>query len=308
MAAKNVVITGANSGIGYESALHFAAKGDHVIMACRSLDKAEKAQQQILEKAPAANITIIKLDVSNLESVAEFSRLFAEQVGSLDILINNAGIVAIPLSRNSAGHEMQLATNYLGAFSLTGLLLPLFPADTPARIINVASLAHRFGKLNMDNFNWENNDYDQWKAYANSKVATMSHTLELNRRLQESGRSNIIALGAHPGFANTNIQSNNTNIQSNSPTLTKTTPISIWFQKQTAKLIPTAADAARPIILAAEGENSQGGDYYGPTGFLEIGGKPGKARLNPLAKDIVLGKALWTKSESMTGTSYLSDV
>ena len=300
MTAKNVVITGANSGIGYEAALHFASKGDHVIMACRSLDKAEKAKQQILEKAPDSNITIIKLDVSDLESVAAFSRQFAEQVGSLDILINNAGIVAIPLSHNSNDHEMQLATNYLGAFALTGLLLPYFPTETPARIVNVASLAHRFGKLNINNLNWENNDYNQWKAYANSKIATMSHTLELNRRLQTGGHKNIIALGAHPGFANTNIQNN-------SPTLRKNNPISLWLQNQSAKFVPTAAKAAQPIILAAEGEDCQGGEYYGPTGFLEIGGKPGKARLNPIAKDIVLAKALWSKSEAMTGTSYLSE-
>ncbi len=298
MTARNVVITGANSGIGFEAALHFARSGANVVMACRSVDKAQSAQQQIQAAAPDASTSIIQLDVSDLESVQTFGRRCAEQVGELDLLINNAGIVAIPLSRNSAGHELQLATNYLGAFALTGVLLPLFRNGTGARIVNVGSLAHRFGKLNLDDLNWEKTDYDQWKAYANSKVATLSFTLELDRRLHQNG-SNIIALAAHPGFANTNIHRN-------SPALTRTNPVSKWFHKKMEALIPTAANAARPIILAAEDGGARGGDYYGPGGFMEIGGKPARARINPVAKDQDLGKRLWTLSESMTGVSYLS--
>jgi NAD(P)-dependent dehydrogenase (short-subunit alcohol dehydrogenase family) len=295
-----VVVTGANSGIGFEAALHFARCGANVVMACRNLDKAHTAQRQILTEVPDARTVIIQLDVADLQSVQEFVRQFAEQIGELELLINNAGIVAIPLSRNNAGHELQLATNYLGAFALTGLLLPLFRKDIPARIVNVGSLAHRLGKLNTDDINWEKTDYGQWKAYANSKVATLSFTLELNRRLQKSG-SNIIALAAHPGFANTNIHQN-------SPTLTRTNPLSKWIHSKMEALIPTAADAARPIILAADGSEVKGGDYYGPGGFLEIGGKPAKARINPLARDADLGKRLWAVSESLTGVSYLSDL
>jgi NAD(P)-dependent dehydrogenase (short-subunit alcohol dehydrogenase family) len=296
---RNVAITGANSGIGFETALHFARSGAHVVMACRNMDKAQAAQSQILAEVPGARTAIMRLDVSDLQSVHEFKRQFAEQLGELDLLINNAGIVAIPLTRNEAGHELQLATNYLGAFALTGLLLPCFRKGAAARIVNVGSLAHRMGKLNLDDLNWENTEYDQWKAYANSKVATLSFTLELNRRLHESGY-NIIALAAHPGFANTNIHHN-------SPALTRTNPVSKWWHKKMEVLIPTAANAARPIILAADGKDVCGADYYGPGGFLEIGGKPAKARVNPIAKDTVLGKRLWTVSESMTGVSYLPD-
>ena len=269
-----------------------------MIMACRSLDKAEKARNDILRVAPNADLSIIKLDVSNLDSVREFAHQFESQVGELDLLVNNAGIVAIPLERNGAGHEMQLATNYLGAFALTGLLLPLFRKDVPARIVNVGSLAHRLGKLNPDDLNWESTPYDQWKSYANSKVAMLNYTLELNRRLQDSG-SNIIALSAHPGFANTNIHQN-------SPALTRTSPVSKWFHDKMSALIPTAADAARPIILAADGDVS-GGDYYGPGGFLEIGGKPKPAKVNPVARDGELARKLWQVSEQMTGVSYLPD-
>ena len=300
MTAKTVVITGANSGIGFQAALHFARAGARVVMACRSMDKAQKAQQDILREVPGADTVIIRLDVSDLESVREFARQFAEQIGELELLINNAGIVAIPLSRNAAGHEMQMATNYLGAFALTGLLLPCFRKDTPCRIVNVGSLAHRFGKLNPGDLNWDTTPYDQWKAYANSKIAMMSYTLELNRRLQAGG-SNVIALSAHPGFANTNIHQN-------SPALTKNNPLSRWFQEKMASLTPSAANAARPIILAAEGDDVSGGEYYGPGGFLEIGGKPAAARINPAAKNPELAKQLWAVSESMTEVNYLSEL
>lgn len=299
MKANNVVITGANSGIGYETALHFASRGANVVMACRSIDRAEVARDKIQAAVPGANTHIIRLDVSDLDSVREFSRQFAEQVGELDLLINNAGIVAIPLSRNSANHELQLATNYLGAFALTGLLLPCFCRDRPARIVNVGSLLHRRGKLNVEDLNWERTEYNQWNAYANSKLAVLSFTLELNRRLQHSG-SNIIALAAHPGFANTNINQN-------SPALTHTNPVSKWFHNKLKVLIPKAVDAARPVILAAESDAVAGGDYYGPGGFLEIGGKPARAKINPIAKDTALAGRLWTVSESMTGVSFLSD-
>jgi NAD(P)-dependent dehydrogenase (short-subunit alcohol dehydrogenase family) len=296
----NVVITGANSGIGFETALHFARRGANVVMACRSMDKAQIAQSQILAAVPGARTTIIRLDVADLQSVQEFKHQFAQQTGELDLLVNNAGIVAIPLSRNEDGHELQLATNYLGAFALTGLLLPYFSNQTPARIVNVGSLAHRLGKPDVEDLNWEKAEYHQWKAYANSKVATLGFTLELNRRLQQSG-SNIIALAAHPGFANTNINQN-------SPALTRTNPVSRWIQKKMEALVPSAADAARSIILAADGADVKGGDYYGPGGFLEIGGLPKPARINPIARNSNFGKRLWAVSESMTGVSYLSSL
>lgn len=298
MTSQTVVITGANSGIGYQSALHFAQQRAHVVMACRSLDKAEQAKNQILEQVPQARLTIIRLDVSDLESVHEFARQFGEQCGQLDLLINNAGIVAMPLSRNRAGHESQLATNYLGAFALTGLLLPKFASESHCRIVNVGSLAHRLGKLNLDDLNWEKTAYDEWKGYANSKVAMLSHTLELDRRLRAI-HSPVIALGAHPGFANTNIHQN-------SPALNYTNPVRKWISQHMQKFIPTAESAARPIIHAASSPDVSGGEYYGPRGFLEIGGKPGKARINKEARDLEKARRLWALSESMTGVSYLS--
>lgn len=299
MTNQHVVITGANSGIGFETALHFAHQGAHVFMACRNPDKAREAQDKIHRAAVNANTTIMTLDVSDLESVRTFVDQFAEQCGRVDVLINNAGIVAMPLSRNSAGHESQLATNYLGAFALTGMLLPFFPADTPSRIVNVGSLAHRLGKLNPDDLNWEKTPYQEWKSYANSKVAMLSFTLELNRRLHASG-STTIALGAHPGFARTNIHQN-------SPALNYTNPLRKWFSSKTMKLVPSAGDAARSIIQAACADDVRGGDYYGPGGWLEIGGTPSRtAHINPQAKDTAKARQLWNLSETMTGIRYLS--
>lgn len=298
------MITGANSGIGFEAAKHFARNGANVVMACRSLDKAEKAQSDLLREIPQGNIQVIRLDVSDPNSVQDFSRQFIAQIGQLDVLINNAGIVAIPLARNSAGHEMQLATNYLGAFGLTGLLLPYFRRDTQGRIVNVGSLMHRTGKLSLDDFNWENGPYDQWQAYARSKVAMMSYTLELNRRLQQSG-SNIIALGAHPGFANTSIYEKSPTLQAR-----KKESGSSWFKKKMEAMIPLADSAVKPIILAAESPKAAGGDYWGPGGIMETGiwGKVSKAKINKIAKDPVAAKRLWSISETMTGVRYLSEL
>lgn len=299
MLNKVVVVTGANAGIGFQAALTLSRMGAQVVMACRSMDKAGKARSEILAEVPAAKAVIIPLDVSEPKSIQEFGRQFSQQMGQLDLLINNAGIVATPLARNSVGHEMQLATNYLGAFALTGTLLPFFTGTTQARIVNVGSLMHRFGKLDLDDLNWEKTPYNEWQGYGRSKVAMLSFTLELDRRLRQSG-SNIIALGAHPGFANTDVAKNSAGLKARSG-------FRAWRQRKLEPLIPTAAEAVRPIIYAATAEGVSGGDYYGPSGFLEIGGKTAKkARVNPLAKNADIAKRLWALSESMTGVSYLS--
>lgn len=294
------VVTGANAGLGYQTALALARAGTTVVMACRSLERARQAQSDLLAQVPSARTTILPLDVSEPESIREFGRRLSEQCGPLDLLINNAGVVGVLLSRNSVGHEMHLATNYLGAFSLTGTLLPLFRKDARARIVNVGSLAHRLGRLDLRDLNWEKTRYNQWKAYTRSKLAVLSFTLELNRRLRRSG-SHIVALGAHPGFAATEVAKN-------SAALTARNAFIQWIMDRIAVLIPSAADASRPILHAACDERVSGGDYYGPSGFLEIRGEPGRARVNPIARDVEIGKRLWTLSESMTGIHYLSDL
>lgn len=298
---QTVVITGANAGIGFEAALDLAGRGARIVMACRSMDKAEQARKDLLQQSPEAEVDILKLDVSEPESVKAFAQRFADEVGTLDVLINNAGIVTPILSRNSLGHEMHLATNYLGAFAVTGLLLPFFNPDVPTRVVNVGSLAHRFGRFDFDDPNWDRNKYNNWKAYARSKIATASFTQELNRRLKKSG-SKIIALGAHPGFAATDMG------RKTGATSPKTA-FGRWYQgKLEAWIVATPDRAVQPILHAANGNGVAGGDYYGPTGLFEIKGKTGKAKINPLAMDLEFGKRLWSASESLSGVRFLSDL
>ncbi len=300
VADRTVVITGANAGIGFEAALNLAGRGAHILMACRSLDKARQARRDLLARVATAKVDILPLDVSELASIREFAERFAMQVGQLDILINNAGIVTPTLSRNSLGYELHLATNYLGAFALTGLLLPHFRKNAPTRIVNVGSLAHRFARFNFNDPNWNDNPYNNWKAYARSKMATAAFTVELNRRLQQN-RSDTIALSAHPGFAATDMGRK-------TGATTPKTRFGRWYQtKMEAWIVAKPAQAAQPIIHAASADDVQGGDYYGPTGLFEIKGKTGKARLNPQARNVELGRKLWTVSEQLTGVQYLPE-
>jgi NAD(P)-dependent dehydrogenase (short-subunit alcohol dehydrogenase family) len=294
------VVTGANAGIGFETALELCRAGASVVMGCRNPERALRAQRELLARVPSARAEILPLDVSEPASIRDFARAFSDRFGRLDLLVNNAGIVAIPLSRNSAGHELQLATHHLGPFALTGRLLPLFRADTGGRIVNVGSLAHRFARLPLDDLNWDETPYHEWKAYARSKLALLSFTVELERRLRRTG-SRVVALAAHPGFAATEITRH-------TAALTPGNAVSRWFQDEVARrLIPLASEAARSVLFAARDERASGGDYCGPSGFLEIAGAPARARLNPLARDAALGRAIWELSEAMTGVRFLSE-
>ncbi len=295
---KVAVVTGANAGLGYQVALQLARSGVTVVMACRSMERASQAQSQLLAELPDASTQVMCLDLSEPESIRSFVGQFSERVGHLDLLINNAGIVGIPMTRNSIGHELQLETNYLGPFALTGLLLPFFRNSVPGRVVNVGSLAHRFAKFDLDDINWEAGGYGPMRAYARSKLALMSFTIELNRRLGDAGNA-VVALGAHPGFASTEIGKGDTVIGPR-------TPLGRWFNGKMEPRVPTAAQAARPIVFAACDDTVRGGEYYGPGGWLEISGEPGNARVNALARDSELAKSLWTLSESLTGISYLT--
>lgn len=296
---KTVVITGANAGIGFEQALTLARSGAKIVMACRSQGKAEEAREELIKLVPDGAFQILSLDVSEPASIDEFEAQFADQVGQLDVLINNAGIVTPNLYRNSQGYELHLATNYLGAFAVTGKLLPYFNQNTQGRVVNVGSLAHRFGSFDFEDPNWDSTKYSHWRAYARSKIATASFTLELDRRLKEAGK-NVISVGAHPGFAATDMGRK-------SGATTPKTAFGRWYQgKLEAWIVATPDQAAQPIIHAAQAENVVGGDYFGPTGLFEIKGKVGQAKLNPKARDVAFGKKLWAVSESLTGVTYLS--
>jgi NAD(P)-dependent dehydrogenase (short-subunit alcohol dehydrogenase family) len=297
VSAKTIVVTGANAGLGFQLSLELVRTGAHVVMACRSAERAELARRRVLEEAPEAQVTTLPLDLSDPESIQEFGRLVSERALRLDVLINNAGIFGVPPAQNRAGHEIHLATNYLGPFALTGTLLPSFRDLPGARIVNVGSLAHRMGRLSPDRLDAEDGDYSPWRAYARSKVALLTHTQELNRRLRERG-SHIIALAAHPGFARTEMATN--------PVTQAKSAVGRWLQQRVvAPLIPSVEAAAAPILHAVRAEGVSGGDYFGPGGWLEIAGAPARARLHACALDEDLGRRLWSKSEALTGVRYL---
>lgn len=300
------MITGANGGLGFQTALALARTGTHVVLACRSTDRGERARSELLAEVPHAEAAVLELDVSEPESIREFARQLAKRVDRVDRLVNNAGVVLVPLARSSVGHESHLATNHLGAFALTGTLLPLLGEARGARIVNVGSLAHRFARLRPDDvradlLDWETAPYSEWKAYARSKLAVQAFTLELDRRLR-AAKSGVVAVGAHPGFANTNAGRDTAALEPGSP-------FARWFKDHVVEpLIPKAHQAARPIVHAATAEGVRGGDYYGPRGPLEIFGRPGRARTNRAARDAETRRRLWALSEEMTGVHYLSDL
>lgn len=297
-ATKVVLVTGANAGLGYQLSLALVREGAHVVMACRSPERADDARTRLTCEVPGATVTTLPLDLADVSSVRALAPLLRARVGQLDVLIHNAGIFGVPLSKNNTGHELHFATNYLGPFALTGVLLPLLRDTRGARIISVGSLAHRFGRLRLEDPYERESDYSPWSAYGRSKVALLSFTMELNRRLRARG-SEIIALGAHPGMAPTDIAKNHS-------VANPATPVGKWFTRRMEAWIPSVTDAIRPILHAACAEDVQGGQYYGPRGLFEIAGVPGKARLNRQALDPDLAARLWSVSERLTGVSYLS--
>src|SRR5579863_3490584 len=201
LSGKTIVVTGGNSGIGYEAALEFARKRAEVILACRDLGKARTAAAQITGSASGAQVEVMELDLSNLASVRGFSDAFHLKHQALHVLCNNAGVMAIPYRQTADGFEMQFGTNHLGHFALTGLLMDRLLASESARVVNVASGAHRMGKIRFDDLAWKKG-YRKWFAYGMSKLANLLFTVEMARRAK-SKNLNLIAVAAHPGYAST---------------------------------------------------------------------------------------------------------
>ena len=298
LANKVALITGANAGLGYQLSLSLARMGAHVVMACRSPQRAEQARRQLVEEVPGAIATTLPLDLGDPDSISGLGVLVGQRVGQLDLLIHNAGVYGVPLSRNGAGHELHFVTNYLGPFALTGVLFP-FLRDAPgSRVVFVSSLAHRFGKLRVEPSNEQDAGYRPLAAYGHSKLAMMAHMLELDRRLRARG-SQIIALSAHPGFAPTDTAKRHADQNSKSA-------FGKWLIKKVEARMPSVADAAAPILHAACAEGVHGGDYYGPNGWFEIAGSPAKARINAQALNAALAGQLWSAAEALTGVRYLS--
>ncbi len=283
---KRILITGANSGIGFEAAQVLVMKGAEVIMACRSQEKGQAALERIQQACPQGKVSLMSLDLASLESINSFAEEFKSHYDRLDILINNAGVMAPPFAKTTDGFEMQFGTNHLGHFALTGHLLPLLEAAEAGRIVVVSSLAHRFGKINFSNLNAEKH-YMRWPAYGQSKLANLMFAKELQRRLEQAG-SNVIAVAVHPGYSATDLQ--------------RYMP----GKSVLNKIAQSQLEGAMPTLYAATDTAIRGGDYIGPDGWLEIKGRPQRAFVARKAVDAAAASRLWDVSENMTQVHYLS--
>ncbi|KIG16270.1 putative oxidoreductase/Short-chain dehydrogenase [Enhygromyxa salina] len=299
LAGKLAIVTGANSGLGLETTRALAAKGAKVILACRGQAKAETAIAELTAGGIDRSLLEFRAcDLSSLASVREFCGGFSRDHGQLDLLINNAGVMALPYRTTEDGFEMQIGTNHLGHFALTGLLLEPLLATAGARVVTVSSMAHRISGMKLDDLQ-STRRYQKWVAYGRSKLANLLFTNELQRRLEASAadRQGVIAVAAHPGYSSTNLVFVGAQMTGNSV-----------FERMSALgnrvIAQSAYMGALPTLYAATVADVSGGDYYGPGGPLEMTGYPRKVRAQDRAYDQASARRLWELSAELTGVSY----
>lgn len=287
--SRTVLVTGANAGLGLAIAKAFAKKGARVLMACRNATKAEAAAQEVRAWAPEGRgIEVVPLHLASLASVAACAKQILDQEERLDLVINNAGLMAIDEAKTEDGFEMQIGVNHLGHFALDGQLLPLVLATPGSRILSMSSFGHRPGKVVTDDLNFERRGYSRWPAYFASKLANLLFSLELQRRLSEAGQSTI-ALTAHPGGSHTDLGTEGGGI-----TNKLMAPIMhLGLPPETGVL---------PMLRAATDPDAEGGDFYGPR-LMQFGGAV-KERPSGRARDAENAKRLWAASEDLTGITF----
>lgn len=286
---RTAVVTGANNGLGLVIAEHLARAGATVVMACRNLQKADAAAAGITAKVPEARLEIVELDLSRLSSVRRFADSL--DVEALDLLVNNAGVMMTPPERTEDGFDLQLGTNHLGHFALTGLLMARLGRADAARVVTLTSLEHTSGHLDFDDLQWEQG-YGRRKAYRRSKLANAVFGMELDRRLRAAG-SPIVSVLAHPGYAATGIQSS-------APRAMKA--LMVLGDRLLAQ---SAEQGAVPVLYAATASGVEGGEFFGPNGPLGVRGKyPKRVRVSADGQDVENGRRLWAISEELTGVTY----
>ncbi|MCX7706476.1 MAG: oxidoreductase, partial [Anaerolineae bacterium] len=289
---KVALITGANSGLGFEAARLLAAKGARVILAVRDVTKGERAATDIRRGVPAADLAVLRLDLASLVSIRSAATEVLRAEDRLDMLINNAGVMAIPRRLTADGFEMQFGVNHLGHFALTGLLLPLLLRTPAARVVTVSSGAHVLGRIHFDDLHGERR-YHPWAAYAQSKLANLLFAYELQRRLAAAGQRTI-SVAAHPGYAATNLQRVGPEMSGSK--------LGGWLMAASNRLLAqSAAMGALPEVYAATSPDVQGGDFIGPDGALGQRGFPKKVRSSARSYDLVAAARLWAVSEALTG-------
>ncbi len=250
------------------------------------MEKGNAAAKKIRDGYKGAKVTVMELDVARLESVRHFADGFTKDYSRLDLLINNAGVMVPPYSKTADGFELQFGTNHLGHFALTGLLIDLLVKTPGSRIVNVSSNAHKIGKLNFGDLNWETRKYKKWRAYGDSKISNLYFTYQLQRRL-EAIKADVTAAASHPGWTATELQRHN------------------GFMAGLNNVFPQGPGmGALPTLYAAVGPDVKGGDYFGPSGFMQMKGYPKKVESNKLSKDKEIAERLWNVSEELTGIRF----
>jgi NAD(P)-dependent dehydrogenase (short-subunit alcohol dehydrogenase family) len=297
---RRILVTGANSGVGYRAALVLAQKGAHVILACRDPRRGQAALSALLANAPDASAELATLDLASLKSVQEFAHRELAEQHPLHLLINNAGVMAPPKRLETVdGFELQFGTNVLGHFALTGLLMPLLERAAESgrpRVVTIASIAHKRGRLNFDDLQ-SRLRYSPMQSYQQSKLANLMFALELDRRLRATG-SRVMSVAVHPGVANTNLFRAGERSALDSA-------IRAVVSHLIGTLLNSDEAGALPTLYAATSPDVADGGYYGPTGWMEMrGDRVGNAAIAPQAQDLESARRLWEVCETQTGVRF----
>jgi len=294
LTGKHYVVTGANSGLGFETARALARRSGEVVLACRDTGKAGTALDRIKSESPGARVEARELDLASLDSVRAFAAAWPAG-RPIHALVNNAGVMALPLRRTADGFEMQLGTNHLGHFALTGCLLPRLLATPGARIVNVSSTMHKIGRMAWNDLQ-SRERYGKWRAYGQSKLANLLFTYELQRRLEAAGKDTI-AVASHPGYAATNLQTAGPRMEGSS-LMERISLLGNQLFSQTAEM------GALPSVFAAAAPDVRGGEYFGPDRMFETWGHPRRVRSNARSHDRADQTRLWDVSEELTGVRF----
>ena len=294
---RTVLVTGANSGLGLRTAEALARRGATVLMGCRDAARAETARAVVAAAATGPAPTVVALDLADLASVRKAAAEVDQRVDQLDVLMNNAGIMAPPLRRTAEGIELQFATNHLGHFALTGLLLPALERAERPRVVTTSSAMHRIGDNRWDDPGYERSRYNKWSAYGRSKLANLLFMRELARRAAEAG-SSLLSAAAHPGYAATHLQQTSAR-QSTGWLLQRASGTAMAIG---GGLVAQSAEAgALPQLYAATMPDVVSGDYFGPGGLFEMRGSPARVSTTAAARDDAAAAELWALSEDLTG-------
>ena len=292
LTGKVVAVTGASSGIGFEAAKEFARKGAETILACRSPERGQRAVDAIRAEVPGARADLMLLDLASLTSIERFAIAFSERYSRLDMLANNAGVMGGPYAQTEDGFERQVGTNHLGHFALTGRLLDVLLATPEARVVNVSSLAHRRGQIDLDDLLYEKGGYGGWTAYFRTKLLNLLFTYELQRRLERAG-AEAHSLAAHPGFTATHLGDDLANRWKFE-----------WWYRLFNVLVQGPAMGALPTLRAATDPEAKGGQYFGPGGLFEERGRPVVVTSSEASHNEADARRLWAISEDLTGVRF----